>query len=347
MWDRVPLFWRFQFGGWTAFVILTLPIKLAVSSSVVATLGSYAVRDGFSLVLTLGMRVIYNRIYQNHGEPVWIAGTVAIVSVTAGLMQLPIFYLFGDVFPFEEKTLFGESVGLGIFYYRTALFAGWSLLYFSIRKTFDGMERDLRLTLIESEKRSAELQMLRAQMNPHFILNALNTILASVGRDVRHAKALICALAQYLQFSLKNRANDLVPLNEELEAVRGFLEVECARHPGDWIIECAVDDRTLNDLVPGIFLQPLIENAMKYGKLTSPKPRRLFLRTSNPSAGTLAVEVRNSGHWIRQEKTDDPARGIGLSNLRQRLEALYPGRHTFAVDEQDGWVSVRIEVPLS
>ena len=189
--------------------------------------------------------------------------------------------------------------------------------------------------------------MLRAQMNPHFILNALNTILASVGKDVLHAKALIRALAQYLQFSLKNRANDLVPLSEELEAVRGFIEVECARYPGDWIFECAVDDRTLNDLVPGIFLQPLIENAIKYGKLTSAKPRRLLLRTSHLNAETLAVEVQNTGHWIRQEEAEDPARGIGLSNLRQRLEALYPGRHTFEVDEQDGWVSVRIEVPIS
>lgn len=293
------------------------------------------------------MREIYRRMYPRPIRLIPLLAIVTVVSAAGGGLLTAFSLAFHSVLDFQEEKVFSIPVVFAIFYFRTGLCAGWSFLYFALRHIRESARRDLQLAQAETDRERAELQMLRAQMNPHFILNALNTILASVGKDVRHAKALIRALAQYLQFSLKNRANDLVPLSEELEAVRGFIEVECARYPGDWIFDCAVEDRTLNDLVPGIFLQPLIENAIKYGKLTSAKPRHLFLRTSHPSAETLAVEVRNSGHWIQQENTEDPARGVGLSNLRQRLEALYPGRHTFEVDEQGGCVSVRINVPIA
>lgn len=199
-------------------------MKFIVSGSVFAALGSFLVRDGFSFVLTLGMRTIYDRFYRTNKKPGAIACIISVVSVTAGLLQLPVFYLVGDIFPFEEEILFRKSVGLGIFDYRTGLFVCWSLLYFGIRQTREGIERDLRLALTESENRNAQLQMLRAQMNPHFLFNALNTVLAATDRPRAQLKALVRALAEYLRYSLER-----VLIGQEFDAIASYVVVEKAR----------------------------------------------------------------------------------------------------------------------
>jgi hypothetical protein len=258
--SKLSLFWKCQIAGWVAFVVLTLPIKLIISDSLVAALGAFVVRDGFSFALTLGMRAIYDKIYQNHKEPGWITGAIAIVSVTAGMLQLPVFFLLGDIFPFEEKTLFSKSVGLGIFYYRTGLFVCWSLLYFGIRQALDGMERDLQLALIESERRNAQLQMLRAQMNPHFLFNALNTIQAEIGKPEVPLKPTVRALTEYLRFSLDHGDDEFIPLGLEYEAMTAYLKVERLRFREDLVFESHIDETARGVPVPGI-CQRSLQNA--------------------------------------------------------------------------------------
>jgi len=339
----LSLFWKCQILGWAVFVVLTFPIKLIVSDSFVAVLGSIAVRDGFSFVLTLGIRAIYRRLYHSSNKAGRIAFTIAVVSVAAASLQLPVFYLLSDLFPFEEKTLFGDSAVLGIFYYRSGLFACWSLLYFGIRQMRDGMERDLKLALIESEKRNAQLQMLRAQMNPHFLFNALNTIQAEIRKQGPQLQSLVQSLADYLRYSLETRNEERVPLGREYDAVVSYLDVEKARFREKLEIECSIEADARKALVPGIVIQPLVENAIKYGRKTSPRPLRVRVMISQHGSNGVWIEVSNTGKWIEPDPANSVG-GVGLKNLKDRLILFYPESHSLKTSSANGWVSVQIQI---
>lgn len=280
-----------------AFLVLTLPIKLILSDTLLGMVGSIVVRDGFSFVLALAMRAIYERIYRDHKQPAWIIGSVVVASLTAALLQLPVFYLLGDIFPFEEKTLFSQSVALGIFYYRTGLFMCWSLLYFGIKFFRDSIQRDLSLSRAKVARQRAELQMLRAQMNPHFLFNALATIRAGLARPGPPLKDVVQALADYLRYSLEHRTEDFVPLGKEFDAVAAYLAVEKARFREEMEMACRIDKSARTASCPGILLQPLVENAIKYGRQTSP----LTAMTTNELFRTYSITVNLYPQNVRRE----------------------------------------------
>lgn len=347
LWSRIPLFWKFQLIGWTGFVVLTLPIKLSLASSLTNLAGTFFVRDGFSFVVTLGIRVIYHRVYQSQPGPGWIAATIATVSLTAGALQIPVFFLLGELFPFEEKTLFSRDVPLGILYYRAGLFTCWSLLYFGIKEFRAAMQKDLRLALIESERRHAQLQMLRAQMNPHFLFNALNAIQAEIGNPNVPVKSAVRELTQYLRFSLDHGGDDLIPMALEYDAMISYFEVETLRFGADLIFECHIDEGAKQALVPGIILQPLVENAIKYGQLTVDPPVRIRVDIRVPIPQKLHITVANTGNWIEPNEASHKKQShIGLVNVRHRLELLYPGKDRLTIEESAGWVTIKITIPI-
>lgn len=346
VWSRLPLFWRFQLGGWIAFTFFSFPLKWFMLENVPGSVLVSLYRDGLGFIITLGMREIYRRVYRHGIHPLFTMGIIAGVSLAGGSLLTLFSLIFHTTFDFEEGKVFATSVIFATFYFRTGLCAGWSLLYFGIKLARDGMERELKLARAESKRNSAELRLLRAQMNPHFLYNALNTIIAEVGKQDQHLKALVRSLAEYLRYSLENRNHDRVPLGQEFDAVKGYMEVEKARFRGDLEIEYAIGADARRSMAPGILLQPLVENAVKHGRKTSRRPLRIRLLVSRLMNGNIRVEVSNTGAWVK-ESNQPIASGVGLENLRQRLALLYPESHHFQILQKDGWVTVQIEFPAS
>ena len=344
LWSRLPLFWRFQLAGWTAFVPLTFPLKLVLAGTIPGALLQSFIRDGSSFALTLGMRVIYRRFLNDQNRYRAIVPVVTVVCLTAGLLQTGFLLLFHDIFPLEEEVFFITSVEFSLFYERTAILVCWSLLYVGIKQMRDGMERELRLSLVESEKRGAELKLLRAQMNPHFLCNSLTTIEARLGKQLPNVRDMVQALADYLHYSLTHRNDDFVPMGEEYDALMGYLTLERARLDGKLNVDCQIDNQARKALVPGIILQPLVENAIKYGRETSPSPLQLRLHVFR-AGPELQMEVSNSGHWIETDKNHCTSGGVGLENLQRRLALLYPGQHRIEITRKEDSVSVRICIP--
>jgi LytS/YehU family sensor histidine kinase len=108
-------------------------------------------------------------------------------------------------------------------------------------------------------------------------------------------------------------------------------------------IDCHIDNEARKALVPGIILQPLVENAIKYGRETSPSPLQLRLHVFR-AGPELQMEVSNSGHWIENDKNRTSS-GVGLENLQRRLALLYPGQHRVEITRKEDNVSVRICIP--
>jgi two-component system sensor histidine kinase LytS len=188
---------------------------------------------------------------------------------------------------------------------------------------------------------SAELAALQAQIEPHFLFNALNTILAS--RDNPEAIDTVThALANYLRFLLRPVAT-LEPLSRELDALEQYLTVQTARF-GDGLvtqIDCELAARGV--LVPPVMVQPLVENALKYGAESGPRPLRLEI-AARREGDWLVVEVANTGRWALA--TARASTGTGLDSLERRLKLLIGSRATLTHAETDGWVRVRIRIPV-
>lgn len=339
----IPLFWRFQLGGWIAFAIFSFPLKWVVLESVPISLLVSVYRDTLGFILTSGMREIYKRVYRSKPGPPTMALTVAGVSLVGGGLLTSFSLAFHQIFEFEEEKIFDHPMIFAIFYFQVGLCAGWSVLYFGIKLLKDSMDNDLRLALAEGARQRAELQMLKAQMNPHFLYNALNTITADIGKSGHQLKNLVRSLAEYLRYSLETRNDDRIPLGQEFDAIVSYLAVEKARFREKLEVECWIDDAARLALVPGIMIQPLVENALKYGKITSLRPLKLRISVSKLGTGAVEIEVANSGRWVAPNPSE-PIGGVGLENLKSRLRLVYPDSHDLQISESDGWVSVKIQI---
>jgi len=298
-------------------------------------------RDGTSFFLTLGLRAIYQRFWLK--QPMPMAAIVIVSCTLGGVLQFAIVHSLRGFLTAEPEVRFTHSMEFNFFYERTGLLYAWSFLYLGIRHALASKEQELRLTRIESEKRQAQLQMLRAQMNPHFLYNALNTVLAEIGKPRQHLESLVRSLAEYLRYSLETRNDERVPLRQEYDAIVSYLAVEKARFQEKLEIECHIDADARNILVPGIMIQPLVENTIKYGRRTSPSPLKVRVVVSSLDSNGVQIEVSNTGKWI----DPDPANtlgGIGLENLKRRLELLYPDSHRVGIFAEDGWVTVQIQI---
>jgi len=223
----------------------------------------------------------------------------------------------------------------------------WCAIYFGLeandnrrRAEREAAESVSRAALAEAAARHNELRHLEAQMNPHFLFNALNCIVAA-SHDHVAVERVTQDLADYLRFSLQP-SRPLEPLSRELDALEKYLSVQQSRFGDDLVcrISCAPEARSV--AVPPMMIQPLLENAFHYGAQTSPMPLTVSVAASLRD-GALCVIVANSGSWV----PPDPARSIGsgIQTLRKRLELLFGPAATVDVCREEGWVRVVIRLP--
>jgi LytS/YehU family sensor histidine kinase len=340
---RLPLFWQFQIAGWLTHFILTLPLKYVATGSWRMALLVSLVVEPMGFVLTTALRAVYLRWNVRVEEPVRLVSWVAAGCTTAAAIDWTVATAVQPHITQETVlniTLFGMS------WIRALQYFMWTTLYFWIKSAMAARERALNLIQAEAAARDAELRMLRAQMNPHFLFNSLNTVLAGLDRDPKSLTAVVQGLADYLRYSLAHRHTALVPLGDEFDAAANYLVVEKARFRDDLVFTTHIDDAARTTSVPGVMLQPLIENAVKHGFKTTAIPLRLRVDVRAGTDGRTTIEVANSGRWIEPPVTRSvgDASGVGLESLQRRLALLYPETHKFDVVSSPEEVAIRIEL---
>ncbi len=191
----------------------------------------------------------------------------------------------------------------------------------------------------------AKLSALQAQLQPHFLFNALNSLLPLVGSEPGRARRMILRLGDLLRASLVAETTQLVTLERDLTLLDEYLDIERMRFRDRIQIAIEADAAARSAQVPSFLLQPLVENAIKHG--ADPRTGRVRIQIEARAAdGSLSLTIRDDGPGIRESEARE--RGIGLTNIRRRLEMLYPGRHLFLLANRgDGGCEVSIRVPLS
>jgi hypothetical protein len=221
----------------------------------------------------------------------------------------------------------------------------WCSLYFSIKQwQQSSMERE-RLLRAESELREARLLALRYQLNPHFLFNSLNAVSTLVlDGNAPAATQMLAQIGDLLRTSLDSEVTSEVTLSQELAFTEGYLAIEQTRLGGRLRIDIAVPMETRDVLVPNMLLQPLVENAVRYG--VAPLIEGGWIAIKSALDGDrLRIVVGNSGRREGEQKKN--GNGIGLGNTAERLKTLYGANFEFSLGwPEAGGCEVVLELPL-
>ncbi len=192
----------------------------------------------------------------------------------------------------------------------------------------------------EAAARALELQVLRAQINPHFLFNALNNLRALVNEDPGRAREMLTRLSNTLRHTLQHSAKERVPLADELAVVRDYVALEQLHHEERLRVEWQVDPETAAASVPPMLLQLLVENAIKHGIARTPGGGTVDIRIDRDT-DRLRIAVGNPGQWTpgRGDGT-----GLGLAHLRERLARAGGDGAACRVEAADGRVQVSVEM---
>jgi sensor histidine kinase YesM len=307
---------------------------------------------GFSISLILS--VIYRNLINRRPLVTW--GVTAIVLPLAVSLYAFIDSWVIGLYRQDSDTSFTQLF-LGLFYLDLTLLGAWSALYYAINFFLQVEEQNDQLLRLENQATSAQLAMLRYQLNPHFLFNTLNSISTLVLlKQTEPANAMLSRLSAFLRYTLINEPSGRVTVAQEVETLKLYLDIERMRFEERLRTRFDVEPSAGEALLPSLLLQPLVENAIKYAvtPLEEGAEITVAVRRSGPM---LQIVVSDTGPGMQgqadfgraaaRSDADPISTGVGLPNIRDRLAQAYGEEHRFEVgDAPGGGFEVTIEVPF-
>jgi LytS/YehU family sensor histidine kinase len=216
----------------------------------------------------------------------------------------------------------------------------WSVGYFAFRLLASAQALERRFLEAALRARDADVRALGWQINPHFLFNTLNALRSLAAEDAGRARSMITQLASLLRYSLRAPHGGSAALSAELDAVRTFVGIHRARFERQIELTLEIDEQAYACAVPVFLLQPLVENAIEHGTSAHDGTRRVKI-AAELTDGKLAVTVSNPGR-LRPARG---GRGVGLSNVSERVRAVYGASGGFDICEHDDAVHAIVTVP--
>src|SRR6476661_2003735 len=296
---------------------------------------------GYSL--TLLMASLYRRLIKM--KPLW----TVVLSLATVILASSAFSVIEtwSVATFLKPQLRPAGVGyLGPILLNFTLLAAWSALYYGINYFLLLEEQIDQRERLENAASSAQLAMLRYQLNPHFLFNTLNSISTLVLlKQTERANAMLARLSSFLRYTLVNEPTAKVTLAQEVETLKLYLEIEKMRFEDRLRPHFRVDPETIGARLPSLLLQPLIENAIKYAVTPAEEGADIWI-TAKREGSAVRIEVADSGPGTGTEFAASPSTGVGLANIRDRLSQAYGAAHRFETRTNErGGFSVIVEIP--
>lgn len=264
----------------------------------------------------------------------------AALSVTVGVFLT--ITIIKSLLPQDEVSLallnisMAWRAALGLLYYAVII-----LVYHLIKYYDDLRERSQQQTQLESMLKESELEMLKSQINPHFIFNSLNSIASLTITAPSQAREMVVKLSDFLRYSLGKENKQLNSLEEELANLLLYLEIEKVRFGDRLKVETEITEAAKHLDLPNLILQPLIENAIKHGIYESLGDVTIRLK-ANEENGVLRVSMTNE---FDPEAISKKGKGIGLKNVRERLRVIYGVPKLVFTETNDNLFTVRLDIP--
>lgn len=330
-------YWVCQFAGWLtllSFQVLTLSLLGNLSGQPITRLYVAVVllcASGFLLSHLFYLEIRRRQWLQIPLRTVWprmFAGIVVLGTVQCGMDILLSVCLVHES-PFHQDLRPAAQVVSWLI--DVFLFGLWMAIYLAVHE-FRGRRiaevNALRLELVAQE---AQLRGLRAQLNPHFLFNCLNSLRELIVEDPRRAQTMVMQLSGLLRYSLQSDQIELVLLEDEIQAVKDYLALEAVRFEDRLRVTWNIASEANKVPVPPMLLQTLVENALKHGISRRPEGGEIHIQAL-VRGSQLALDVLNSGELPAQPSQE----GIGLRNARARLQLLYGDRAKIVLESVDG-----------
>ena len=228
----------------------------------------------------------------------------------------------------SSSSLLPPRVENGLLAYGALVVLGQASRYFALYKT-----RQVHASELEARLTKTHLQLLRTQLQPHFLFNTLNTVAELVHSDPDTADQMITRLGRLLRLSLDHAGHQVVPLRQEIEFLRMYVEIEQVRFQDRLQIVWDLAPDTLEAAVPTLLWHPVLENAIRHG-VTPLAGRGRIVIASHRNGEDLVLEIRDNGRGLPAGGI--PREGVGLRNIRERVDQLYGSRARFTLEPAMG-----------
>ncbi len=348
-------FWNLQLVGWGGTMLLRAMSALArnqnFSSFVLIVLATIT---GFSISLILS--VVYRKLINKRPIVTWGLSSLAL-AIGVVIYAMLDSWVSSLYFSQSDTPIFRRF--LAYIYIDLTLLGAWSALYYAINFFLQVEAQAGRLERLEAQATSAQLAMLRYQLNPHFLFNTLNSISTLVLlKQTEPANAMLTRLSGFLRHTLVSQPGKKVTVAQEVDTLKLYLEIERMRFEERLRTEFRVDPHAAEACLPSMLLQPLVENAIKYAVTPSEEGAKISLTTQlvgqrlRVTVSDTGPGLQNSGlrpgHPERLARNNRPlsSTGVGLANIRDRLAQAYGDDHRFEIrTPREGGFTVVIELP--
>ncbi|MFN3510071.1 sensor histidine kinase [Tsuneonella troitsensis] len=353
--NKNAAFWNLQFLGWGGvFALRAISAMANQQPWELLLVVLVQVITGFAISLVLS--VIYGHLIKRRAVVTWTV-TALVLALAVALYAALDAWLQGVYYSDTRDSTFAQRV-LALAFLDGTLLGAWSALYYAINYFLQVEEQADRLERLEAQATSAQLAMLRYQLNPHFLFNTLNSISTLVLlKQTEPANAMLTRLSAFLRHTLVSEPGSKVTVAQEVETLQLYLGIERMRFEERLRTEFHIEPEAASACLPSMLLQPLVENAIKYA--VSPQEEGACISLSAQLVGRrLRIAVSDTGPGLREgpARASYPAAlagvsrtvstGVGLPNIRDRLSQAYGEDHRFEIrNPPEGGFTVIIEIP--
>jgi two-component system LytT family sensor kinase len=202
-------------------------------------------------------------------------------------------------------------------------------------------ERRMKEEELQHQIRKTQLNALKSQINPHFLFNTLNSIASLTLTNPEKARGMVIALSDFMRYSLRKQQDDMVTLGVELRNIGLYLQIEKIRFRNNLLYRFDVEEECINHFIPNLILQPIFENAIKYGVYETSRPVEIVLRATK-FPDRMEIEVVND---FDPESVPSKGEGVGLVNIKDRLSLLYGSKRLLEAEHGDSQFRVKMIIP--
>lgn len=343
LFNRKRLFWLGNTLFWFVVILESVIINPEALESIDIFFKRVFSITLVAFIITCFLRLLYRKFYVHRFKLLPLSIVLIIYSSLAAVIWTYSFIILSHFFT-GESTKAPLYILTHLFEINVISIVLWSCLYIGYKIWEEWNNQKYQLEHERALLRTSQLEMLKYQLNPHFLFNTLSSLRGLITADPVKAKGMVTHISEFLRYSLLEGKNNEVQLIKEIEIIKQYLNIEQVRYNEDLMVEFDIAPGTNDFMIPIFLIHPLVENAVKHGMQTCQLPLNILVH-SEIIDHTLIIEVKNSGRWIDKNQTPGPHNtGIGLQNIIKRLEHSFPGRYTFEIVKEPEFVKVVIKI---
>ncbi len=341
---RKKLYWLSQFCGWSLFVLVNLIIISNYESIPAERIFVWIILGLIGIAITHILRTVIRKNGWLDLPLKKIIPRVLLSSLIAGIIIYSLttgFSLAIGAFRSEEYRWISSVAGI---INLSGISLVWALIYFALHYLENYQKAEIESLIWESAVKDFEIKTLKAQLNPHFMFNAMNSIRALIEEDPENAKVAVTKLSNILRYSLKIERTETVTLEDEIKTIKDYLDLEKIRFEERLKYNLDISPDSNKVEIPPMMIQTLIENGIKHGVSKRTNGGEVSLITK-VDAGNLLIEIRNTGHLNNEQLRSSD--GFGIANTKHRLSLLFGEDARFSIkNENESTVLCEIIIPI-